>query len=101
MDIELKREYERIGRERSAAEREFARERRRFMVVTVIWCWVWCIAGLALIGQSFRVHAQIGWIEFPRQMLLAKSYFWAGQLVGTGGAFGTLVYRWRNRGMLD
>src|SRR3954468_21500963 len=102
--IDLKAEYQRIGKERVAADRVFERERRAFMIVTLVYCWGWTVAGLALIGVSFHIPATIGWIELPRQMLLAKSYFWGGVMVGTGGAFGTLVYRWRQameRGMLD
>lgn len=74
------------------------------MVVTLVYCWVWCVAGLALIGMSFHVHATIGWIELPRQMMLAQSYFWGGIIVGAGGTFATLVRRWRDaadRGMID
>lgn len=102
--IDVRAEYQRIGSERDAAGRQFDRERLLFMVLTVVYCWVWTIAGLALIGMSFHVHATIGWIELPRQMAIAKAYFWGGVLVGTGGAFATLVYRWRQameRGMLD
>jgi hypothetical protein len=102
--IDVKAEYERIGSERDAAGRVFDRERRVFMMMTLVYCWIWTIAGLALMAISFHVHATIGWIELPRQMLIAKSYFYGGILVGTGGAFATLVYRWRramDRGMMD
>jgi hypothetical protein len=102
--INVKAEYERIGSERVAADKVFERDRRIFMVATVLYCWMWTIAGLALIAVSFHVPATIGWIELPRQMLIAKSYFWGGVLVGTGGGFGTLVFRWRkamDRGMFD
>jgi hypothetical protein len=102
--IDVKAEYQRIGSERDAAGRVFDRERRVFMVMTLVYCWIWTIAGLALMAVSFHVHATIGWIELPRQMLKAKSYLWGGLMVGTGGSFGALVYRWRQameRGMLD
>jgi hypothetical protein len=102
--MNVKAEYERIGHERDAAGRVFDRERRVFMTMTVVYCWLWTIVGLALIGASFHVRATIGFIELPRQMLLAQSYFWGGVTLGTGGGFGTLVYRWRkamDRGMLD
>jgi hypothetical protein len=102
--INLKAEYERIGSERDAAGRVFDRERRLFMVMTVVYCWLWTIAGLAVMGVAFHIPATIGWIELPRQMMKAKAYFWGGVMIGTGGGFGTLVYRWRQameRGMLD
>ena len=102
--IDVKAEYERIGGERAVAGRLFDRERRNFMILTLVYCWMWSLAGIALIGQSAHIHAQIGWIELPRQMALAKTYFWGGVLVGGGGSFFTLVYRWRkamDRGMFD
>lgn len=102
--INLKAEYERIGRERDEAGKLADRDKRRFMVRTLVWCWVWSLAGIALILKSWNVRGQIGFIELPGQMLLAKTYFWSGLVVGTGGSFGALVYGWRkamDRGLLD
>src|SRR4051812_44305606 len=104
MQTDLKTEYDRIGRERTAAGREHDRDGRRFHVWTLIWMWVWTIAGCILVAQSMHIQGQIGWIELPREMMRAKIYFWGGLFVGASGSFGTLTYRWKlamDRGYFD
>jgi hypothetical protein len=100
--VDIKSEYERIGRERDEGIRQSDREKLWLALRTLGWCWLWVLAGL--IGMSFNVNATIGPLYFPGKMLVARSYFWGGVLVGAGGAFTTLVIAWRKameRGMLE
>src|SRR4051812_17452143 len=95
MDSNLKVEYERIGQERTTAGREHDRARRRFLVATVGWMWLWTLAGIVLIVQSAHINARIGPIELPRRMLLAQTFFWGGLTLGAAGSLGSLIVRWR------
>ena len=100
----IKAEYERIGQERHEAGKLADRDKLWWVVRTLVWCWLWSLAGIALILMSSHVRGQIGFIELPRQMLLAKSYFWGGLVVGTAGSLGTLIINWRkalDRGLFD
>lgn len=96
--------HQRIADAYAADARDIKLERRRLMIQTLAWCWLWVIAGGLLLGESFHINALVGWIYFPRLMAKAEAFFLGGLFVGTVGPLVTLFIAWRkamDRGLLD
>jgi hypothetical protein len=96
--------HQRIADEYAADARDITRERRRFMVRTLAWCWLWVIIGGLLMGKSFHIDATVGWIYYPQLMAKAEGYFQGGLFIGTAGPLASLLIGWRravSRGLLD
>ena len=104
MDPKLRDEYAQIGRERDESGRVHERERFWFWTRVVAVSWIWVIAGAVIMAQGFHLNAVVGQFYFPDVMDRAQLYVETGVLVGTAGAFATLVWGWRTatkRGYLD
>ena len=55
-------------------------------------------------ANAFHIQASVGAFFFPDRMDVAKLWLQAGMLIGTGGAFATLIWAWRTankRGYFD
>ena len=76
---------EKIGAERLAAQVEAERERRRLWLRTAVYCVVWPLIGLTLVGWSLHTT----------DPLYGQVAFWAGLGIGDGATLFTLIGAWR------
>ena len=71
LPIEIREE---LQRKRLAEHRDAERDKRWDYVRTALLCWLWCLAGIALVAWSFHSSDE----------RYARAIFWAG--VGCGNA---------------
>ncbi|HYC50427.1 MAG TPA: hypothetical protein VEB19_04880 [Gemmatimonadaceae bacterium] len=83
--IDRKAEYERIGAERLAAERESDREGRRAMWMALLRCVGSCALGMVIMFFAF-------WTNDRETGMI---YLWGGMLVGYGGMAWSLLSAYR------
>src|SRR5205823_3645002 len=96
--------HQRIADEYEADARDAKRERWRFMLRTLAWCWLWVMIGGVLMAESFHLNATVGWIYFPHLMARAQGFFIGGLFIGTAGPVVSLLVAWRramSRGLLE
>jgi hypothetical protein len=76
---------EEMARSREAAEIEAERIRRRELILTALWCVVWSMLGLFLLGWSFHTSDD----------RYARPAFYGGIIVGNAGIIFTLLRAYR------
>lgn len=82
--IDRREEYERIGRERLAAEREVERDARRRLVRACVEVVAGCVLGMVIMSFAFRVtDAELGEILLLAGMVVG----YAAMAVALGRAF--------------
>lgn len=81
----LQAEYDRIGSERLAAEREVDRAYWRELIRVCIEMFAWTALGLFLLGMAFHVT----------DVKTGMVYFYAGQVVGAGGVVWSIYAAYR------
>jgi hypothetical protein len=85
MTIDRRAEYERIGREREAAERESSRVTRVELLKASLQVVVSCLAGLVIMFFAWWVHDPV----------LGKAFLWGGMAVGYSGMAYTILSAYR------
>jgi high-affinity K+ transport system ATPase subunit B len=76
-------EYERMIAERIQAEEESEREVRRFWIITLLVCMVWCLVGAFITGLGFA-------LVLDRET--AEVLITSGQGIAAGGVLLTVSY---------
>jgi high-affinity K+ transport system ATPase subunit B len=76
-------EYDRIIAERIAAEEEAQREERRYWIITLLVCLLWCVAGAFITGLGFA-------LVLDRET--AEVLIQSGQGIAAGGVLLTVSY---------
>jgi hypothetical protein len=75
--------YEKMIEERVAAELESRREERRYWIITLLVCMLWCVLGAVVTGAGFAMH-------LPRED--ADVLIDAGQGIAAAGVLATVTY---------
>jgi hypothetical protein len=75
--------YEKMIEERVAAELESRREERRYWIITLLVCMLWCVLGAVVTGAGFALH-------LPRED--ADVLIDAGQGIAAAGVLATVTY---------
>jgi len=78
-------EYERIGRERAAAEREARKATLHDFLRASAECVAWCVLGLVIMFFAFHVD----------DVVLGKAFLWGGMGVGYAGMAHALLSAYR------
>ena len=82
--MSIRRElYEKMAEERIAAELESRKEERRYWIVTLLVCLVWCALGAVITAAGFAMH-------LPRED--ADVLIDAGQGIAAAGVLATVSY---------
>lgn len=76
-------QYEKMIEERTAAELESRREERRFWIVTLLVCMLWCVFGAFVTGLGFA-------LVLDRET--ADTLITSGQGIAAGGVLLTVSY---------
>jgi hypothetical protein len=83
-DMPIKRElYEKMIEERIAAEEQSRREERRYWIITLLVCMLWCVFGAFITGLGFALVLDR---ETAEELILA------GQGIAAGGVLLTVSY---------
>ena len=85
MALDRKAEYERIGREREAAEREASAVLRRDLLRSALQLIAWTFLGLSIMFWAFYVN----------DVTLGRAFLYGGMAVGYAGIFYTLLATYR------
>ena len=85
MALDRKAEYERIGREREAAEREASAVLRRDLLRSALQLIAWTFLGLSIMFWAFYVS----------DVVLGRAFLYGGMAVGYSGIFYTLFQTYR------
>ncbi len=75
--------YETMVDERVTAELESRREERRYWIITLLVCMLWCVAGAVITGAGFAMHLP------PED---ADVLIDAGQGIAAAGVLATVSY---------
>lgn len=75
--------YETMADERVSAERESRRADRRYWIVTLLVCLLWCVLGAVVTGAGFAMHLA------PED---ADVLIDAGQGIAAAGVLATVTY---------
>ena len=80
----IKRElYEKMMEDRIAAEEQSRREERRYWIITLLVCILWCVLGAVITGLGFALVLDR---ETAEELILA------GQGIAAGGVLLTVSY---------
>ena len=79
--MDRKAEYERIEREREAAEREARRTTLRALLGASLQCIGFCALGLFIMFFAFHVH----------DLFIGRAFLYGGMAVGYAGLFYTVI----------
>jgi hypothetical protein len=75
--------YEKMIEERVAAELESRREERRYWIITLLVCMLWCVLGAVVTGAGFAMHLA----REDADVLID-----AGQGIAAAGVLATVTY---------
>jgi len=75
--------YETMVDERVSAELESRKEERRYWIITLLVCMLWCVVGAVITGAGFAMH-------LPRED--ADILIDAGQGIAAAGVLATVSY---------
>ncbi|HEX6368978.1 MAG TPA: hypothetical protein VF006_08595 [Longimicrobium sp.] len=78
-----RKEYDRIIAERIQAEEESQREERRYWIITLLVCLLWCVFGAFITGLGFALVLDVE---------TASVLIDAGQGIAAGGVLLTVTY---------
>jgi|GEM_PF-6829408 len=78
-----RKDYERITAERTEAELESRREERRYWIITLLVCLLWCVFGAFITGLGFALvlDRETAWVLID-----------SGQWIAGGGVLLTVSY---------